>query len=191
MKNIPIMIEVEFEEHPWPDIPHLIIKPNEDTDKSCLISLLKLTEDLSNLFKNNPSIDEDEPWFGWAFERSTGLQSELSLIESSSQDAELCSMLDIYVQRVIKYFQDTDAEPGFYVHEEKEAESDAIFHLVRSDSEKYFHRFIEYLHAVDLEHTVAQSDNIHELKKELSEAQLKELRKVIGTLNGGEYLPNI
>jgi hypothetical protein len=191
MQDFPLMKDVEFEEHFWPDIPHLIIKPDEDTDKSCLISLLKLTEDLHNLFKNHPSIDEDEPWFGWAFERSTGLQSELSLIESATQDAELCSMLDIYVQRVIKYFRDTDAEPGFYVHEEKEAGSDAIFHLVRSDPKKYFHRFIEYLRAVDLEHTVAQSDNIQELKKDLSEDQLTELRKVIGTLNGGEYLPKI
>lgn len=191
MQNFPLMKEVEFEEHPWPDIPHLIIKPNEDTDKSCLISLLKLTENLHNLFKNHPSIDEDEPWFGWAFERSTGVQSELSLIESAAQNAELCSMLDIYVQRVIKYFRDTDAEPGFYVHEEKEAGSDAIFHLVRSDSKKYFHRFIEYLRSVDLEHTVAQSDNVQVLKKELSEAQLTELREVISTLNGGEYLPNI
>ena len=191
MQKIPEMKAVAFEELPWPDIPHLIIQPNEDTDKSCLISLLNLTEDLHHLFKSHPSIDEDEPWFGWAFERSTGLQSELSLIVSAVQNAELCSMLDIYVQRVIKYFRDTNAEPGFYVHEELEAGSDAIFHLVRADSKKYFPRFIEYLRAVDLEHTVAQSDNIQVLKKELSEAQLTELRDLIGTLKGGQYIPNI
>ena len=191
MQDMPLMKNVEFEELPYSDIPHLIIKPDQDTDKSCLISLLKLTEDLDNLFRNHSSIDEDEPWFGWAFERSTGLQSELSLIKSAIQNAELRAMLDIYVQRVIKYFKDTDAEPGFYVHEEKEAGSDAIFHLLRCDSSKYFPRFIEYLRCVDLEHTVAQSDNIRELKNELSKAQLTELRDVISTLNGGEYLPKI
>lgn len=191
MEKFPQMIAIDFEEHPWPDIPHLVIKPNEDTDKSCLLSLLKLTEDLHHLFNIHPLIDEDEPWFGWAFERSFGLQSELSLIHSIGQNTELCSMLDIYVQRVIKYFQDTDAEPGFYVHEEKEAGSDAIFHLVCVDSNKYFDRFVEYLRAVDLEHTVAQSDNIFLLKERLNEAQLKELRDVIASLNGGIYLPEI
>ncbi len=185
------MKEVAFEEHPWPDVPHLIVRPDEDTDKSCLESLLELTENLHDFFRNHPSIEEEEPWFGWAFERTDGLQSELSLMESAVKDPLLRSMIDTYVERVIKYYQSTDGEPAFCVHEEKEAGSDAIFYLVCADSEKYFDRYCEYLSSMDLEHTLAQSDNIFMLKKVLTERQLKQIRRLLGTLNGGEYMPAV
>ena len=99
-------------------------------------------------------------------------------------------MIDIYVQRVIEYFQETEAEPGFYVHEEKEAGSNAVFLLVCAEPEKYFNRYIEFLKAIDLEHTVAQHDNVSLLKKVLTGGQLIQLQEVLSTLNGGEYTPD-
>ncbi|WP_444996495.1 hypothetical protein [Aliikangiella sp. IMCC44359] len=191
MNKFPPMKQLEFEENPWPDVPYLIIKPNEDTDRSCLVSLLELTENLPELFQSHSAIDEEEPWFGWAFERSTGLQSELSLIKSIIQDEKSCALLDTYVQRVITYFKEIGTESGFYVHEEKEAGSDAILYLMYSNPEKYFQRYIEYLQVIDLEHTVAQADNINLIRKIITETQLTQLREALSVLNGREYMPDV
>ena len=188
MENYPKLQEGQFKGDLWEASNHIVLKPVEDTDKACLEELLKITENLSELFENHPDIDEDEPWFGWAFERGSGIQGEIAFTESAAKDPELRPMLETYVQRVINYLKETEGEPAFYVHEEKEAGSDAILNLVKVDKDRYFPLFIEYLHAVDLEHTVAQSDNVHILKDILSEAQISELKEALDSISGGEYI---
>jgi len=191
MNDFTPMQEIAFNEHPWPNVPHLVLTPTEDTDRACLESLIDVTTNLQELFNTHPAIDVEEPWFGWAFKRLSGLQSEMSLFDRAAKDSTLHPLIELYVQRVIENFQDTDGEPGFYVHEEKEAGSDAILALMRVNFDKYCETYIEYLKAVDLEHTVAQSDNIRILSAILPEQKLKQLRDLLGTLSGGEYMPDI
>jgi len=191
MEKYPKLQETTFVGDLWEAGQHLVLKPKEDTDSSCLEALLEITENLGELFENHPDIDEDEPWFGWAFERASGLQGEIAFMESVVKTPDLRSKLEVYVKRVINYFKETDAYPGFYVHEEKEAASDAILNLVKADKDKYFPLFLEYLKAVDLEHTVAQSDNVHIIKDMLSEAQVIELVEVLESTSGGEYILDV
>jgi len=179
--------KLSFDEHPWPDIPHLILKPTDTSARGCIAALLEATQDLEQLFATHPGIDEEEPWFGWAFERDGATISEAALLDEAVADPGLRPLIDTYVERVIAHFVATDAEPGFYVHEEKEAGSDAICKLVLAEPHTYFDRYLQFLKAVDLEHTVAQHDNVRMMSKVLSDEQRARLRSLLADTTGGEY----
>lgn len=184
---LPPLQKFEFNENPWPDIPYLVLTPSDDSYGSCMTALWQVTEDLPKLFDEHPDIDAEEPWFGFAFKRGNQVESEYQVLQEAAKDAALRPQIETFVRRVIALFRETQAEPGFYVHEEKEAASDAIYFLVEAEPATYFERYLEYLEVIDLEHTVAQHDNVSLLAKKLSDEQLAKLRTTLEGLNGGEY----
>ena len=185
------MRKIAFEEHPWPDVPHLVLTPEDTSPRGCVEALLEATRDLAALFAAHPDIDEDEPWFGWAFQRGDEMASEASVFTEAVAEPDCRPLLDTYVQRVIAFFKETDAEPGFYVHEEKEAASDALRLLVAAEPDAYFERYLEFLQAVDLEHTVAQHGNVTFLAGKLSDEQRERLREVLAATSGGHHFSGL
>lgn len=191
MTTLPEYQHLEFPEHPWPDVPHLILIPTEDTDEACLNVLLEHMREFSTLLRDHPKLEEDEPWFAWAFQRGEHLQSELQLLNALQTNADLLPLVAQYVEYVIQYFVNTNAEPGFYVHEEKEAGSDAIHCLLKADASKYLSLYFDFLRAIDLEHTVAQADALFRLQQDqlLTAEQWQQLSDVVADC-GGEHLIN-
>lgn len=184
--------ECRFDEHDW-DVPYVILEPQSASPSSCIAALLDVTEDLSKFISQHPGLDDDEPWFGWAFETDGKLVSEQSVFENAVKDGSLREKVRVYVERVIDFsVANRDNDIGFYVHEEKEAGSDAIMGLVKAEPGVYFPLYLRYLGALDLEHTVAQHGNVVELWKVINPQQRADLAAFLSSTNGGQnfFLPD-
>ena len=180
IKNAPLQKQ-SFEHEPWP-VPCIVITANDP--KAALELLVKNTEDLRALFEANPNIDDEEPWFGWAFKIGDVIISEWELMQTAAGDPALHSLIAQYVGHVRDYFRATGGEPAFCVHEEKEAGSDAALELMLADPKSHLDLYVSYLQEMDFDHTVALSDHVAVLKEGLEPQQWKFVRKALESISG-------
>ena len=188
--GLPPLVKITHESFPFDDNPCLLLTPEGDDPRACLEALLRASEDLPALFAAHPDIDEDEPWFGWAFELAARTLVEAELFPRVAAERELRPLIETYVKRVIELFRETGGEPGFYVNEETEAGSKAIESLVIADPPTYLPLYHRYLEAVDLEHTVEQHSVVRRIAVRLTGDQRSELKTKLGELSGGESFPD-
>ena len=182
----PALVTLTHPSFAFEENPCLVLVPKDDTPRACLEELVRASEDLPGLFSAHADIDEEEPWFGWAFQLSARTLVEAELFPRSAAEEELRPLLETYANRVIDYFRQTGGEPGFYVNEEMEAGSKAIESLVIADPATYLPLYIRFLKVIDLEHTVEQHSVVRRIVVRLSEEQRALLKETIAGLSGGE-----
>ncbi len=189
-KTFPPLVPITHPGFAFENNPCLLLSAAEPTPCACLEALLSATDDLGALIREHPDIDEDEPWFGWAFQLPGRTLLEAELFPRTAAEEDLRPLIATYVRRVIDLFRETGGEPGLYVNEELEAGSKAIESLVIANPPEYLPLYLEYLEAIDLEHTVEQHSVVMRIRVRLNDDQCNEIKQTLGRLSGGENFPD-
>lgn len=153
-----------------------------------LDGLLAISSRYPDFIDEHPDIDADEPWFGFAFEVGGELLLEPDLYAAVIDDPASRDKIERFVRDVIAFNQAGGGEPALYVNEELEAGSHAVEALLGADLDRYLALYLEYLSAIDLDHTVEQHSVAARLGERLDDAQRERLVAHLETLSSGEVL---
>lgn len=155
---------------------------------SGLDELLAISGRFADFIDERPDIDADEPWFGFVFAIDGELLLELDFYPRVIGDPASRDKIERYVRDVIAFNRAHHGEPTLYVNEELEAGSHAVEALLGADLDRYLPLYLEYLAAIDLDHTVEQHDLARRLGERVDDAQRQRLTEALEGLSSGELL---
>ncbi|EMY79603.1 ankyrin repeat protein [Leptospira weilii serovar Ranarum str. ICFT] len=146
--------------------------------KAILEHILEITKDLKANVFSHPDYNDPDHYLDWEFPGEE--IDEADFFSKCVDDPTLRPLVVRYVSQILNA-NEKEEEP-IYVHEELEAGGYAMQSLVTTGEEEYLELLNEYIHSIDIDHTVHLYDLMDVARSVYNETQLATIESALDEL---------